>query len=140
MLLGGRVAEQIVFGSVTTGASDDLKKVNEISRAMVAEYGMGNSMSSRRLAIDDYAISDNTRRLVDEEQADITDVAYRRAHQLITGDRGLLEELAKTLLEQEVLEREDIERIVGGKRVAPLEPSEPGPAQIAAAKRHTAAD
>ena len=84
VLLGGRVAEQIVFGSVTTGASDDLKKVNEISRAMVAEYGMGNSMSSRRLAIDDYAISDNTRRLVDEEQADITDVAYRRAHQLIT--------------------------------------------------------
>ena len=45
VLLGGRVAEQIVFGSVTTGASDDLKKVNEISRAMVAEYGMGNSMS-----------------------------------------------------------------------------------------------
>jgi cell division protease FtsH len=140
VLLGGRVAEQIVFGSVTTGASDDLKKVNEISRAMVAEYGMGNSMSSRRLAIDDYAISDNTRRLVDEEQADITDVAYRRAHKLITEDRDLLEELARTLLEQEVIEREDIERIVGGKRVAPLEPSEPGPALIAAAKRHTAAD
>ena len=135
VLLGGRVAEQIVFGSVTTGASDDLKKVNEISRAMVAEYGMGNSMSSRRLAIDDYPISDNTRRLVDEEQADITDVAYRHAHHLIVEHREMLEEFATTLLEQEVLEREDIERIVGKTRVPPLETAEPGPAQIAAAER-----
>jgi len=135
VLLGGRVAEQIVFGSVTTGASDDLKKVNEISRAMVAEYGMGNSMSSRRLAIDDYAISDNTRRLVDEEQADITDVAYRHAHRLITEHRETLDEFAGALLEQEVLERDDIDRIVGRTRVAPLERTEPGPAQIAAAER-----
>jgi cell division protease FtsH len=138
VLLGGRVAEQAVFDSVTTGASDDLKKVNEISRAMVAEYGMGNSMSSRRLAIDDYAISDNTRRLVDEEQADITDVAYRRAHTLIEGHRGLLDQLAMTLLEHEVIERADIERIVGKKLGAQLrpaeEPAEPGPAQIAAAE------
>jgi cell division protease FtsH len=134
VLLGGRVAEQIVFGSVTTGASDDLKKVNEISRAMVAEYGMGNSMSSRRLAIDEYQISDNTRRLVDDEQADITDVAYRHAHRLIEEHRDKLEEFAVTLLQQEVLERDDIERIMGTQRAAPLEAMEPGPAQIAAAE------
>jgi cell division protease FtsH len=134
VLLGGRVAEQIIFGTVTTGASDDLKKVNEISRAMVAEYGMGNSMSSRRLAIDDYSISDNTRRLVDDEQADITDVAYRHAHRLITDNRDKLEQFAQTLLAQEVLEREDIERIVGPKHVRPLESVEPGPARIAAAE------
>ena len=134
VLLGGRVAESIVFGSVTTGASDDLKKVNEISRAMVAEYGMGNSMSSRRLAIDDYAISDNTRRLVDDEQADLTDVAYRHAHRLIVENRELLEELAQTLLENEVIERADIERIVGEKRTVPIARSEPGPAKIAAAQ------
>jgi cell division protease FtsH len=133
VVLGGRVAEQVVFGSVTTGASDDLKKANEISRAMIAEYGMGNSMSSRRLAIDEYAISDNTRRLVDEEQADITDVAYRHAHRLIVGNRDLLDRLANALLDQEVLARDDLDRIVG-KRVAALEPGEPGPAQIAAAK------
>ena len=135
VLLGGRVAEQIVFGSITTGASDDLKKVNEISRAMIAEYGMGNSMSSRRLAIDEYQISDNTRRLVDDEQADITDVAYRHAHRLISQHRGMLEEFATTLLAQEVLEREHIEKIVGKTRVPPLEVTEPGPAQIAAAER-----
>jgi cell division protease FtsH len=135
VLLGGRVAEQVVFGTVTTGASDDLKKVNEISRAMVADYGMGNSMSSRRLAIEDYAISDNTRRLVDDEQADITDVAYRCAHRLITEHRATLEEFAQTLLKQEVLERPDIERVMGEDRVAPLKPAEPGPARIAAAQR-----
>ncbi len=135
VLLGGRVAEQVVFGSVTTGASDDLKKVNEISRAMVADYGMGNSMGSRRLAIDEFQISDNTRRLVDDEQADITDVAYRHAQRLITEHREMLEEFATTLLGQEVLEREDIERIVGKTRVPPLEMKEPGPAQIAAAER-----
>jgi cell division protease FtsH len=135
VLLGGRVAESIVFGSVTTGASDDFKKVNEISRAMVADYGMGNSMSSRRLAIDEYQISDNTRRLVDDEQADITDVAYRHAHRLITENREILDEFARTLLEQEKLEREDIERIMGMKDVAPPMPVEPGPARIAAAHR-----
>ena len=137
VLLGGRVAEQIVFGSVTTGASDDLKKVNEISRAMVAEYGMGTSMRSRRLAIDDYAISDNTRRLVDEEQADITDVAFRKATRIIEEHRELLEQLAMTLLEREVIERSDIERIVGKKLTPPVEQverPEPGPAQIAAAE------
>jgi cell division protease FtsH len=140
VLLGGRVAEQTVFDSVTTGASDDLKKVNEISRAMVAEYGMGTSMSSRRLAIDDYAISDNTRRLVDEEQADITDVAFRKAQRLIEDHRDLLEQLAMTLLDREVIERADIERIVGKKLTVPREPSEPaetaepGPARIAAAE------
>jgi cell division protease FtsH len=96
---------------------------------------MGNSMSSRRLAIEDYAISDNTRRLVDDEQADITDVAYRCAHRLITEHRATLEEFAQTLLKQEVLERPDIERVMGEDRVAPLKPAEPGPARIAAAQR-----
>ena len=134
VVIGGRVAEQVVFGSVTTGASDDLKKANEISRAMIAEYGMGNSMSSRRLAIDEYSISDNTRRLVDEEQADLTDVAYRHAHNLIVTNRDLFDKLANALLEQEVLARDDLDRIVGKTRVAPLEAAEPGPAQIAAAK------
>ena len=135
VVLGGRVAEQVVFGSVTTGASNDLKVANEISRAMVAEFGMGNSMGTRRLTIDDYAISDNTRRLVDEEQADLTDVAYRRAHKLIELNRDLLDALAEALLDQEVLERADIDRIVGARRAGPIASAEPGPAQIAAAER-----
>jgi cell division protease FtsH len=62
-------------------------------------------------------------------------VAYRRAQHLIVGHREMLDELARTLLEHEVIERGDIERIVGGKRVAPLPPeAEPGPARLAAAE------
>ena len=74
------------------------------------------------------------RRLVDDEQADITDVAYRYAHRLITEHRATLEEFARTLLAQEVLEREDIERVMGHRGVAPMKPAEPGPARIAAAE------
>jgi cell division protease FtsH len=113
VLLGGRVAEQIIFDSITTGASGDLKKVYEISRQMVTEYAMGTSVSSRRLPADDYSVSDNTRRIVDEEQQEITDLAFRRAHALIGANRDLLEALAQGLLEREVLEREDISAIVG---------------------------
>ena len=112
VLLAGRVAEHVTFQTVTTGASDDLKRVNEISRAMVAEYGMGTSLNSRRLPPDDYTISDNTRRVIDDEQQELTDLAYRRALTLITENRPLLEELAATLLDNEVLERDDIERIM----------------------------
>jgi cell division protease FtsH len=113
VLLGGRVAEQIVFGSITTGASGDLKKVYEISRQMVTEYAMGGStVASRRLPTDDYSVSDNTRRIVDEEQQEITDLAYRRGQALIGANRDLLEALAQGLLEREILEREDISVIV----------------------------
>ena len=113
VLLGGRVAEQVVFGSITTGASGDLKKVYEISRQMVTEYAMGTTVASRRLPADDYSVSDHTRRIVDEEQQEITDLAFRRAHALIGSNRDLLEALAQGLLEREVLEREDISAIVG---------------------------
>jgi cell division protease FtsH len=113
VLLGGRVAEQIVFDSVTTGASGDLKKVDEISRQMVTEYAMGTSISSRRLPTTDYSVSEETRRVVDEEQQEISDLAYRRAYTLVAANRDLLDSLAGALLEREILERADISHIVG---------------------------
>ena len=112
VLLAGRVAEHVVFATITTGASDDLKRVYELSRAMIAEYGMGTALMSRRLPADDYSVSDATRRLVDDEQQHLTDMAWRRALELILTHRPLLDALATTLLEQEVLLRADIERIV----------------------------
>lgn len=78
MLLAGRVTEHIVFGEVTTGASDDLRKVHDISRSMVTQYGMGTELVSKQLPADDYAMSDHTRRMVDEEQQYLTDLAHRR--------------------------------------------------------------
>ena len=140
VLLGGRVTEHIVFGQVTTGASDDLRKVHEISRSMVTQYGMGTELASKQLPADDYSMSDATRRLIDEEQQYLTDLAHRRAMKLVAENRTLLEAFAFTLLENEVLEREDIERMVdaytgraGSRDGIPLvRDLEPGPAEIAA--------
>ena len=142
VLLGGRVTEHIVFGQVTTGASDDLRKVHEISRSMVTQYGMGTELMSKQLPADDYSMSDHTRRMVDEEQQYLTDLAHRRAMKLVAENRTLLEAFAFTLLENEVLEREDIERIVGAYKGSPaslngdpvVKALEPGPAEIAAAE------
>src|SRR5215211_6968799 len=108
VLLGGRVTEHIVFGSVTTGASDDLRKVHDISRSMITLYGMGTELASKQLPADDYSMSDHTRRMIDEEQQYLTDLAHRRAAELVAENRTLLEAFACTLLENEVLEREDI--------------------------------
>jgi cell division protease FtsH len=138
VLLGGRVTEQLVFGAITTGASDDLRKVHEISRSMITMYGMGTELASKQLPADDYSMSDHTRRLVDEEQQYLTDLAHRRAAKLVAENRTLLEALAFTLLENEVLERDDIERLVGlyKGQAEPFNGAEPGPAQIAASERN----
>ena len=113
VLLGGRVTEHLIFGQVTTGAADDLRKVHEISRSMVTDYGMGTQMQSKQLPASDYSMADATRRLIDEEQQFIADQAHRRALQIVSAQRVLLEAFASTLLEREVLERSDIDRIVG---------------------------
>ena len=93
VLLGGRVTEHLVFGQITTGASDDLRKVHEISRSMVTDYGMGSEMQSKQLPADDYSMADATRRLVDEEQQFIADQAHRRALAMVSEHRALLEAL-----------------------------------------------
>jgi cell division protease FtsH len=118
MLLGGRAAEQLVFGSITTGASDDLKRVAEVARSMVHDYAMGTGSSSLR-AIDDGA-AEATRRVRDTEMRELADEAYRAAQSLVDRHRVQLDELASTLLANEVLERPDIDRIMGDvPRAAP---------------------
>ena len=102
----------MVFGKIWTGAADDLKKVHEISRSMVTDYGMGTELHSRQLPAGDYSMSDHTRRLIDEEQQFITDQAYRRAVVIVEDNRDLLEAFAQTLLDREVLERADIDRLM----------------------------
>ncbi len=140
VLLGGRVTEHLVFGQITTGASDDLKKVHEISRSMVTDYGMGTELQSKQLPAADYSMADATRRRIDEEQQFITDHAHRRALKLVSGHRSLLEAFAATLLNSEVLERGDIERLVAEhegvqpspSRLEPLNAGGTGKPRIAA--------
>ncbi len=114
VLLGGRVAEQIVFGEVTTGASDDLKRVSQVARAMVYDYAMGTAMTAQRAIPQGDTDSEQFRRVRDEEQQELAYVASRAAHELLTGQRDKLEEIAARLLEHEVLERADIDRIMRG--------------------------
>jgi cell division protease FtsH len=111
MLLGGRAAEALVFGSITTGASDDLKRVAEIAHSMVHEYAMGTGSGSMRAASE--GVSEGTRRVRDEEVRELGDEAFRAAVSIIDANRPALDELASTLLENEVLERTDIDRIMG---------------------------
>src|ERR1700745_119797 len=77
--LPGRAAEEVVFGRVTNGAANDLEKVTEIARAMVFEWGMSESVTSRTMRADNYALSEATKRLRDDEQANFTDRAYEEA-------------------------------------------------------------
>jgi cell division protease FtsH len=112
VLLGGRAAEQVVFGSITTGASDDLKRVSEISHSMIHDYAMGTGITSMRM--DDKVVSEHLRRMRDDEQQSLTDAAYRHALALVARHRPQLDGLAQTLLEREVLVREDIDRIMEG--------------------------
>jgi cell division protease FtsH len=114
VLLGGRAAEEIVFGAITTGASDDLHRVAEISRSMIHEYAMGTSITSRKVSAEGGAVSDRTRQMRDEEQQHLADEAMRGAVRIITEHRDKLDKLATALLRDEVLERGDIDRIMDG--------------------------
>src|SRR6476646_181447 len=106
--LAGRAAEQVVFGRVTNGAASDLERATEIARAMVFEWGMSDVVTSRTLRADDYALSEETKRVRDKEQARLTDEAYAEAVRLIEKHRSSLDRLSQALLEKETLMREEV--------------------------------
>src|SRR5881296_1052239 len=106
MALAGRASEELVFGRVTNGAANDLEKVTQIARAMVFEWGMGESVTSRTLRADNYALSEETKRLRDQEQSQLTDRAYAEAVRLLGKHRAALDRVAGALLEKETLTRE----------------------------------
>ena len=106
--LAGRAAEQVVFGRVTNGAASDLEKVTEIARAMVFEWGMSDIVTSRTLRADNYALSEETKRVRDSEQAHLTDGAYTEALRLLEKHRASLDRLSQALLEKETLMREEV--------------------------------
>jgi cell division protease FtsH len=110
--LGGRAAEEVVFGRVTNGAANDLEKVTEIARSMVFEWGMSDTVTSRTMRADNYALSEATKRLRDEEQAHLTDGAYEEAVRLLRKHRASLDRIAAALLEKETLVREELQALV----------------------------
>ena len=122
-LLGGRVAEEIEFGEITTGAHDDFKKATKIARSMVTEYGMsklgpmmleepsGNTFLGR-----DYTknrnVSDIVAHEIDEEMRSIINECYEKTKKILKENKNLLDLIAKTLLEEETITKEQIDSLV----------------------------
>ncbi|MGB2952895.1 MAG: ATP-dependent zinc metalloprotease FtsH [Gaiellaceae bacterium] len=112
VFLAGRAAEHIVFGRVTNGAANDLEKATELARAMVFEYGMSGVVSSRTMRADNYALSEETKRVRDQEQARLTDDAYEAAQQLLVKHRRSLDRIAQGLLEKETLDSNELDALL----------------------------
>jgi len=125
VLYGGRVAEEIVFGDITTGASDDIRKASDLARRMIAQYGM----SDRLGAIDyggerqnpfgmggggmrDVPVSEATAQQLDAETRRLLEGAWQQARVILDQHRGLLDRMAEHLLETEVLERETLQEFL----------------------------
>jgi cell division protease FtsH len=114
MLLGGYVTEQIVFERVTTGASDDLRRVAEISRSMIEQYGMGSKLLAHLDGSGREQTSQAALEARDQEQQLLIDEAQFDARMIILDNRDLLERIARALLEKESIERHEIEALVAG--------------------------
>ena len=106
--LAGRAAEKVVFGRISTGAADDLEKVTNLARSMVFEYGMSEFVTSRTMRADNYALSEETKQLRDQEQARLTDGAFAEAVRLLEKHRASLDRVATALLQKETLVREEV--------------------------------
>jgi cell division protease FtsH len=121
--LGGRAAEEIIFGKISTGALSDLEKVTKQAYAMVTVYGlnerMGNISYYDSTGANEYGFtkpySEKTAVLIDEEVSKMIELAYQRAKRILTENKHLLTALAEKLLEKEVIFKEDLE-IIFGKR------------------------
>jgi len=119
--LGGRAAEEVVFGKISTGALSDLEKVTKQAYAMVSMYGLnkriGNISFYDSTGQSEYSFgkpySEKTAEVIDEEVKLMVEEAYQRAIELLKNHRDKLDSLAKRLLEREVLYREDLVEIFG---------------------------
>jgi cell division protease FtsH len=128
-LMGGRAAEEIVFGEVTTGASNDLKQVTNLARAMVCQWGMSESLGPQTFGDSDEpvfvgremhrhsTISEETARKIDEEVSAMARAAYEEATSILTRHRKALDVMAEELMERETIDGRDVKEIVEHGRV-----------------------
>nr|WP_293837842.1 ATP-dependent zinc metalloprotease FtsH [uncultured Arsenicibacter sp.] len=120
MALGGRAAEDIVFGKVSTGALSDLERITKLAYSMVTMYGMNDKIGNVSFydsKQSDYSFnkpySEETAKHIDEEVRKIVDEAYQRTIRLLSDKREALETIAQKLLEKEILYQSDLERLIG---------------------------
>jgi cell division protease FtsH len=125
VMMGGRVAEEVIFNEISTGAQNDLFRATDVARSMVREYGMSDKLGPitfererRPLFLEgimpqgtkDY--SEATAQEIDREVADLVNRAHQRAKEVLEAQRATLEKTAKILLEKEVLEGEELRAIL----------------------------
>jgi cell division protease FtsH len=125
--LGGRVAEEIVFGEITAGASNDLQRVTQIARQMVTQYGMSDALGPRvygqkqemvflgREISEQRDYSDAIAEQIDDEVRQFVDIGYEKARDILTENRAALDLIAQTLLEVETLEAEGFIALLEGR-------------------------
>lgn len=123
-LLGGRVAEQLVFSELTTGANNDLDRATEIARAMVCEFGMSDTLGPLTLGKrhgnpflgrdfgDERNYSEEIAMSIDKEVRKIIETGYNRAKQILSENREKMDEIVKVLLEKESLDREEFQALM----------------------------
>jgi cell division protease FtsH len=124
MMLGGRAAEDIVLREVTTGAQNDLEQATHMARRMVTQFGMSEKLGHMTLGkreglvflgrdiVEERNYSEATAKLIDEEVKSIVDAAYRRALEVLSGEIDKLKKLSAALLEKEVLDGEEVKRLL----------------------------
>lgn len=126
VLLGGRVAEEVTFGEITSGASDDLQKATGYAQMMVCDLGMSEKLGNLTFGkksqnaflgqeMREVNYSDTTANLIDEEIKTIVTRGYDRAKEIMTTHRDKLDKLAKAVLEKEVLDEDEIKEVIGLK-------------------------
>jgi len=119
MTLGGRAAEEIIFGKISTGAQNDLERITQMAYSMVTIYGMNERVGQLSFydANNDYSFqkpySDATAKIIDEEVKKIVDEAYVRTKALLGERADELEKIAQILLEKEVIFQNDLVDIIG---------------------------
>jgi len=125
VLLGGRAAEQIIFDEITTGASDDLKRVTDMARRMVVQFGMSETIGQLNFGDNEsqpflgYSISqsrnysEETAAKIDAEVRMIVEDAYNKTVKLLTENKDKLESLAEALLTREVIEQSEMLKLIG---------------------------
>ena len=139
ILMGGRCAEEICLGEMTTGAGNDIERATEMARKMVCEWGMSEKMGPLTYGAKEEQVflgkdfssqknfSDQTAKLIDQEVKTLVMGGYTRATELLTQNRDKLEEMAQALLEHETLNAKNIQNILDGKDI--LDNEDSGPTQ-----------
>jgi cell division protease FtsH len=131
--LGGRAAEEIIFGEISTGALSDLEKVTKQAQAIVTIYGLndklGNISYYDSTGQSEYSFgkpySEHTAQVIDQEISKIVEKAYVKAKEILSANKEKLIELAEALLEKEVIFKEDLEVIFGKRQSSEEEENEP---------------